>query len=1038
MDTPRGDSGSGSGSGSGSSGSGLVQVGPYRIAGPIGRGAMGAVFRAEHEETGAEVALKCLLDPADEDYAARFQREAEILARIDEHPGIVRVHASGVHEGRPWYAMELVQGSPLSDVIAEKGALPHRRAAALMIAIAQTVQHAHRHGVLHRDLKPSNVLIELATGKPRVLDFGLARDLRSHRLTRTGDIIGTPRYMAPEQVAPGSGAGQLEVGPRTDVYGLGALLYACLTGRDPFEGKSASVIMIDVVSRDPAPPRKINPRVPVTLEAICLRAMEKVPGHRYDSADALARDLSRYLRGEAVSASSTITFGRVIRRFSRSRKRSAIAASVFIALASFLALAVTYGTSFTSAPLPDRIAALEAALDGGASVGAEAAALAGEAADAPGLARRCELLAVVSTLVEADDAADGASEAAARLAELVRPGGGLDGERLRRADAALARADRFAALLHLHYGAAPVSQPSPRVALAVATRVARREVGFPFPEDDDAVRALLEVPGLEEADRARLLVARGEAALRQGWFEPALAAFLEAFHAVGELPDAGAWPEQFHDFARDAFLDTLETDAARAGRLLDLLVRTDGDVHELAPELVAAQQRGLAEAAGRLVLGGPASEAGSDDGERVLLVASFLERFASSPLGREFMRDFGGISIDWLVARGEREQRRPAAVRNPAVLLTIARLIHYVPGRGSSRSRGGLAAPIVDAAAETGVRALWFFAQVAWLVEWSTQDRRAALPWAERALELDRSRPDDRRWPFVAERLADIVADLQTKRWAGVDDPDPAELRRAAALACEAWRVQHAVEPRLAAIREAGGSDPWPLARHFDAGRQVYEVAESLVALGAGRCCAAAGGANETALDALIRVGLEARPGNEMRGLLLRVHADHELVHGRAESALAAATESVALQRAHLADREGPRWYDWENLNLALERRGVALREAGQLDEAIAHSRSWDEELEAYPERRRGDVWNFWSFRARAAAGRARCLERRGELEAAAAAYDEAWKLFGRAREANADGDQRQPYAADAARRAAELAPVRDALRLKIAGAGAE
>ncbi len=290
-----------------------TQIGPHVVLAELGRGGMGAVYRVRHVETGAILALKVIHAPEADRAAealARFRREVEVLARVSAHPGIVRIHGCGVQDGRPWATMEYVEGEPLSLVLA-RGPLSPNDSARTVIAIARAIAHAHRHEVIHRDLKPENVLVG-RDGRPRVVDFGLALDDRARQLTRTGELLGTPAFMAPEQISRSSGSGSgagsgdggevaAPIGPTTDVYGLGAVLYACLTGVAPFEGKTGVGLIVALMREDPPPPRVRLSSIPPEIEAICLRAIEKDQAARYPSADALADDLERWLAGDPTS-----------------------------------------------------------------------------------------------------------------------------------------------------------------------------------------------------------------------------------------------------------------------------------------------------------------------------------------------------------------------------------------------------------------------------------------------------------------------------------------------------------------------------------------------------------------------------------------------------------------------------------------------------------------------------------------------------------------------------------------------------------------
>ncbi len=324
-------------------------IGPYLVLEELGRGGMGAVYRARHGQTGAEHAVKVTFTTLDSESArrrfARFRREMEVLARIAPHPGIVRIHACGEDRGRPWCAMELVAGEPLGRRLERTGPLPPEEAARVVAAVARAVEHVHAHDVVHRDLKPENVILDSRAGVPRVVDFGLAYDAFSEELTKTGELLGTPAYMAPEQVArggsaAGSGERSAEIGPPTDVYGLGAVLYATLTGHAPFEGGSFLEIVNALVNAAPVDPRRRQPEVPRELEAVCLRAIEKERTRRYPTAAALADDLERWLRGEPTVAQPIGPIGRLFRRGlpteARRRRRRVLAIAGVLGVAALL------------------------------------------------------------------------------------------------------------------------------------------------------------------------------------------------------------------------------------------------------------------------------------------------------------------------------------------------------------------------------------------------------------------------------------------------------------------------------------------------------------------------------------------------------------------------------------------------------------------------------------------------------------------------------------------------------------------------------
>jgi serine/threonine protein kinase/uncharacterized protein (DUF433 family) len=277
---------------------GRLGIPGYEILGEVGRGGMGVVYRARHRALNRVVALKMILagEHADAATRARFQAEAEAAAAL-EHPGIVHIFEVGEHDGRPFLALEYVAGGSLAARLDERP-WAAQQAAALVAGLARAVQAAHEQGIVHRDLKPENVLLT-GGGQAKVADFGLAKRLEGGQgQTRTGEVLGTPGYMAPEQAAGRA----REVGRRTDVYALGAILYRLLTGRPPFRADTPLDTLVQVLEQEPTPVRRLNPAVPRDLETVAHRCLRKAPAERYASAADLADDLQRFLEGEPVRA----------------------------------------------------------------------------------------------------------------------------------------------------------------------------------------------------------------------------------------------------------------------------------------------------------------------------------------------------------------------------------------------------------------------------------------------------------------------------------------------------------------------------------------------------------------------------------------------------------------------------------------------------------------------------------------------------------------------------------------------------------------
>lgn len=275
------------------------RLGDYELLGELGRGGMGVVFRARQGSLDRIVALKLMHQTLSEDreHAARFLREARVAASL-RHPGIVAIYDLGRLEGVPFFTMEWVEGSSLEELLTD-GPVAPARAAELVMIVAQSIAHAHEHGVVHRDLKPSNVLLDL-DGRPKLADFGLAKDLSAHTprgATQPGFLIGTPAHMAPEQAA-GDTSGQ----PAVDIYGLGALLYHLLTGCVPHTATTLEAILRQIVEETPLAPRVLVADVPAPIEAIVMRCLAKRPEERYASAREVAAELERFLSGKPVQA----------------------------------------------------------------------------------------------------------------------------------------------------------------------------------------------------------------------------------------------------------------------------------------------------------------------------------------------------------------------------------------------------------------------------------------------------------------------------------------------------------------------------------------------------------------------------------------------------------------------------------------------------------------------------------------------------------------------------------------------------------------
>jgi WD40 repeat protein len=332
----------------------------YEVLGVLGRGGTAVVYKARQRGLNRLVALKVILGGAHASPAeqARFRAEAEAVARL-HHPNIVQVHEVGEHRGLPFFSLEYCPGGSIAQRL-NGTPLEPARAAELVEVLARAVQHAHENGVVHRDLKPANILLSfsrdpegsaaaaLPSGSrlneaiPKIADFGLARRLDVTGATATGAVMGTPSYMAPEQAQGRT----REVGPATDVYALGAILYELLAGRPPFRAAQPLDTMLLVVSQDAVAPRRLQPGLPRDLDTICLKCLEKEPARRYASARELADDLRRSLQGEPIRARRTGAVERGWRWCRRNPLAGALATSVVVLL-----LAAAAGASVAAVSL---------------------------------------------------------------------------------------------------------------------------------------------------------------------------------------------------------------------------------------------------------------------------------------------------------------------------------------------------------------------------------------------------------------------------------------------------------------------------------------------------------------------------------------------------------------------------------------------------------------------------------------------------------------------------------------------------------------
>lgn len=323
----------------------------YEILGEVARGGAGVIYRARQRSLNRTVALKMILSGefASPDAVQRFRVEAEAAASLD-HPNIVPIYQIGEENGQHFFSMKLVEGEILSRRIREKPMAP-RESARLVATVARAIHYGHQRGILHRDLKPSNILVT-PDATPYVVDFGLAKRVDAEEaLTKTGDIMGTPSYMAPEQME-----GKSTFTTAVDVYGLGGILYELLTGQPPFRGETMASIMRKVLEEEPAPPRSIVPGIDPDLDTITLKCLEKIPGKRYATADQLAEDLERWLAGEPIHARAVTTWTRGLKWV---RRRPAAAALIAVSALALVTVAVG-GVLFSIRTEQARLEAVEA------------------------------------------------------------------------------------------------------------------------------------------------------------------------------------------------------------------------------------------------------------------------------------------------------------------------------------------------------------------------------------------------------------------------------------------------------------------------------------------------------------------------------------------------------------------------------------------------------------------------------------------------------------------------------------------------------
>ncbi len=969
------------------------RFGPYVVEARLGAGGMGAVYRARHSETGVVHALKTVHSHLSTtgDFA-RFRREMQTLARLDHVDGIVRVFAYGMEGDTPWAAMELVEGESLGKRIAS-GPLPVREAVGIVAVLARALEEVHQLGVLHRDVKPSNVIVD-AAGRPCLIDFGLARVASASRLTATGETLGSPGYMAPEQVELDASAD--EVGPRTDVYGLGALLYGLLIGRPPVNASGGPLAIVAVLTEWPEPPSRYAPEIPPVLDAICLQALHKAAGPRPRSAAALAELLERWLAGAPVVARAPGRVDRLKLRIRRRRRAVATGSLLIAAAVAAVAFFAAGGAPRSLTPahvgtIRDRLARHGAPLEPDELRGLEATAATAEASDdARSRAAAARLLLALNRVLTSEaGAADG-------LAELVRRDAPPSLTDVDLVATVLARASRFAELdrfLHRHEPVIPSPQRSAR-----ALARSYLDPGAPLPPVDPAALAALVAPrvGLQRDERGRVLARAARHAVEAGDATRALELHREALHNGVIADDPGGFPTPVRAAGVRLVVDLLlRGEIEEAEGVAALVVGAPGDARELPVDdgvaLLEAVRAALPDQAGR----------GGADLRPISLGGALLLRHGLDPAWNRWGGAvLGGLDpaelqaeIEDLLRRGERapSTRRPLFAARATTLIEAlierAKLFldnlwkEWRPTRSPARDAPAWVTTIEGWGLEPPwlllglARALERWAlppldrPAAWLKEHAELYRRADALF-ERVLDHDRTLPDPLRWPLVPYRLARVrTSELERSREAyPLHDPVAA-----AALIVEAARIQRATLPRAFAIVDglegARRSETHPQALagwqqiisfgarltnqliFFDVPGDLSRLArvgteQPLPGDGPLRCCGGGGDAGPglaellASLEALhgedaVRDDIAERRASARRWLndavLASARARHAVRHERWDEALAAADDAVA--RARSVETGPPARSLWINeLCIRLEWRALLHRRLGNRD----------------------------------------------------------------------------------------------------------
>ncbi len=897
------------------------RIGPFTVIAELGRGGMGAVYRARHDETGAEYALKVILPVAGfddaEDALARFQREAELHARLEPHANLVRVLSVGGAGHARYCAMELVDGESLEDR-ARRETVPLREAARLIAEVSRGVAHAHRRAVLHRDIKPANVVID-ERGTPRLIDFGLALDAALTRLTETGISVGTPAFMAPEQVDPVlAGA---PVGPASDVYGLGATLYMLLTGRPPFgDGRDARSTLTDVVGGEIEPPSRHRAGLPPDLEAVCLKALARHPDDRYASADALADDLQRWRAGTPVEAAVASPLVRGLRRVAPSSRwqRFVIVAGTVLLVSAAALGGQQLLARVLAVPLPKRVSRLESRVDlrgfDEAAMNELAALRSGTLP--PEVEERVELLERLERLVAGSER-DGAGDDAAALARLVRPGGEIAPRRLDLCCARLIAAEHAVGLDAIHHGESPVRPAKPSAARIIARALADGEAGLSPPPDAGAFDGLLRAAP-DRAGRLWNARARERSSGEAGPID--LDAALEAHTEAALLghPANAAWSTELHVHAVERIAEAFEEligatggepstsgsssrrqapDASRERihRIGDLLCRAPGQprlsslltlrLQTLLPyDVIAQRSRGRAAVLDHLLL------------------ASLLDRYGAWPAAsepthaRHVLVEGQTLSKSIELELIELELKRPPERRNPFRLIFLA--------IASPRDRDPTILRAIEAAEAIGSETTAFHTHMGFLHirtlakrGWPDADATARSKVAlrahrKRAIELNA----ETRWPRPPLDLFETGLDPGL-------GPRPSIEELAALVESAREKQWESLEPAVE-ISNIGGL---PSSSSIQFGRVIGALG-TLATLRSnegpelGRCDAERGG-----VDDLVRQALELERDDRVQSFLqisrevawysgssIRLAAAaHHQRHGRLDEAFAAALGAV-------------------------------------------------------------------------------------------------------------------------------------------------